>query len=132
MDNLMIEATRSSPAIRFDAANHCLSIRGESYPENTAAFYAPIFAWLKAFLAGLEQDSTVRVDLEILYLNSSSTKVMLNFLDLLEQAAQDGRRVVVNWIYDSDNEMVLECGQDFSEELRALTFNLVESRQEAP
>lgn len=132
MDNLTIEATRSSPAIRFDAAHHSLSIRGESYPENTAAFYAPVFAWLKAFLAGLEPAATVRVDLEILYLNSSSTKVILNFLDLLEQAAQDGRSVAVNWIYDPDNEMVLECGRDFSEELRALTFNLVESRREVP
>ena len=28
----------------------------------------------------------MQIDLEILYLNSSSTKVMLNFLDLLEQA----------------------------------------------
>ncbi len=132
MDNLMVEATRSSPAIRFDAANHCLSIRGESYPENAAAFYAPVFAWLKAFLAGLEPAAVVRVDLEILYLNSSSTKVMLNFLDLLEQTAQEGAVVEVNWIYDPDNETVFECGQDFSEELRALRFNLVEQRREAP
>ncbi len=126
MDNLTIEATRSSPAIRFDAKNGCLSIHGESYPENVAAFYTPVFAWLKAFLAEMDPATTVQVNLEILYLNSSSTKVMLNFLDLLEQAAQDGRPVIVNWLYDPDNEAVLECGQDFSEELQALTFNLVE------
>ena len=63
-------------------------------------------------------------------LNSSSTKVMLNFLDLLEQAAQDGKQIRVNWFYDPDNEAVLECGQDFSEELQVLTFNLVEKGQE--
>lgn len=130
--NLVIEATRSSPAIRFDAEHRWLSIRGESYPENAAAFYAPVFAWLKAFLAGLEPTADVRVDLDILYLNSSSTKVMLNFLDLLEQGAQAGARIAVNWHYDPDNEAVLECGQDFSEELAALTFNLIESRRERP
>ena len=132
MDSLVIEESRSSSAIRFDAGARCLSISGESYPENAAAFYAPVFAWLKAFLAGLEPAAIVRVDLEVRYLNSSSTKVMLNFLDLLEQAAQDGTQVIVNWRYDPDNETILECGQDFSEELTALTFNLVEQSQGSP
>ena len=130
MDNLVIEASRSSPAIRFDADSRCLSISGESYPENAAAFYAPVFAWLKAFLADLVPGVAVQVDLDVRYLNSSSTKVMLNFLDLLEQAAQDGTPVIVNWRYDPDNQSILECGQDFSEELTALTFNLVEQAQE--
>ena len=132
MDQLIVEATRSSPAIHFDAVTHRLSIRGESYPENAAAFYAPVFAWLKNFLANLDRAATVRVDLEILYLNSSSTKVMLNFLDLLDQAVQEGAQIVVNWHYDPDNEAVLECGQDFSAELTTLTFNLVENSQEPP
>ncbi|MDG4553777.1 MAG: DUF1987 domain-containing protein [Candidatus Competibacter sp.] len=131
MDNLTIEATRSSPAIRFDAENRRLSIQGESYPENAAAFYGPVFAWLKAFLGGLEPAASVRVDLEVLYLNSSSTKVMLNFLDLLDQAAQAGTRIVVNWYYDPDNEAVLECGQDFGEELQSLSFVLVETPRES-
>lgn len=132
MDSLVIEKSRSSPAIRLDASARSLSISGESYPENAAAFYAPVFAWLKTFLADLEPTAMVRVDLAVRYLNSSSTKVMLNFLDLLEQAAQDGAQVIVNWRYDPDNESILECGQDFSEELTALTFNLVEQSQEPP
>jgi hypothetical protein len=126
MDKLIVEATRSSPAIELNAETRRLRLRGESYPENAAAFYAPVFAWLKIFIAGLEPAATVQVDLEILYLNSSSTKVMLNLLDVLEQAAQDGANVIVNWRYDPENEAMLECGQDFSEELEALTFNLVE------
>ncbi|MFZ4792311.1 MAG: DUF1987 domain-containing protein [Candidatus Competibacteraceae bacterium] len=130
MDSLVIEASRSSPTIRFNAGTRCLSVSGESYPENAAAFYAPVFAWLKTFLARLEPGAAVQVDLEVLYLNSSSTKVMLNFLDLIEQAAQDGAQVTVNWRYDPDNETILECGQDFSEELQALTFNLVEQSRE--
>ncbi len=126
MDKLIVEATRSSPAIAFDAETRRLRICGESYPENAAAFYAPVFAWLKTFIAGLEPAATVEIDLEILYLNSSSTKIMLNLLDVLEQAAQDGIQIIINWRYDPENESMLECGQDFSEELEALTFNLVE------
>lgn len=130
MENLIIAATRSSPAIEFDAVRCQLNLRGESYPENAAAFYSPVFAWLKVFLASLDPAAEVTVNLEILYLNSSSTKVMLNFLDLLDRAAQDGQAITVNWFYDPDNEAVLECGQDFSEELQALPFHLVEKSQE--
>jgi hypothetical protein len=126
MENLIVEATRSSPAIRFDAEQRCLCLSGESYPENAAAFYAPVFAWLKTFLATLAPSAAVRVELDIQYLNSSSTKVMLNLLDLLEQAAQDGTPIAVEWYYDPDNEAMLECGQDFSEELTALNFRLME------
>ena len=108
MESLVIEESRSSPTNRFDAGARRVSISGESYPENAAAFYAPVFAWLKAFLAELEPAAIVRVDLEVRYLNSSSIKVMLNFLDLLEQAAQDGTQVIVNWRYDPDNEAILE------------------------
>ena len=126
MEKLIVEATRSSPAIVFDAETRHLHITGESYPENAAAFYAPVFAWVREFIAGLERAATVQIDLEILYLNSSSTKVLLNLLDLLEQAAQDGLNIIINWRYDPENEAMLECGQDFSEELDALTFNLVE------
>ncbi len=38
MENLIIEATKSTPAVHFDAENHVFSIKGESYPENTAKF----------------------------------------------------------------------------------------------
>ncbi|MCB1776096.1 MAG: DUF1987 domain-containing protein [Candidatus Competibacteraceae bacterium] len=130
MDKLVIEATRSSPALEFDAETCRLSIKGESYPENAAAFYTPVFAWLKEFLADLASGAAVQVDLEILYLNSSSTKVMLNFLDLLEHAAQSGVLVTINWRYDPDNEAILECGQDFSEELKTVMFNLVEQTED--
>ena len=107
MENLIVEATRSSPAIRFDAEQRCLRLSGESYPENAAAFYAPVFAWLKAFLVTLAPGAAVRVELDIQYLNSSSIKVMLNLLDLLEQAAQDGMSIAVEWYYDPDNEAIL-------------------------
>ncbi|MFB1489221.1 MULTISPECIES: DUF1987 domain-containing protein [unclassified Thiocapsa] len=126
MEDLIIEATRSSPEIRFDAVARRLTLRGESYPENAAAFYAPVFAWVQALLDALRPAEPVEVELEIGYLNSSSTKVILNLLDLLDLAAQKGASIRVTWRYDSRNESALECGEDFSEELTAVEFRLVE------
>ncbi len=124
MDNLVIEATKSSPLINFDADRGILEIKGKSYPENVVAFYTPAFEWLRAFLQTLE-DQTVVLDLEIIYLNSSSSKVFFNLLELLEEWAKSGKNVLVNWRYHEENESALECGEEFMEELEHLDFRLV-------
>ena len=129
MEKLLIEATKSSPFIRFDHAEHTLEIRGESYPENAAKAYAPMFAWLEEYLQGL-QDEVVRVDLEITYFNSSSSKILMNFFDMLEDAAQAGKKIVVNWHYHEDNETALECGEEFMEDMELVEFNLREISDE--
>ena len=125
MEDLIIEATKSSPFIHFDYAKHTLEIKGESYPENAAKAYAPVFAWLEEYLGGLK-DEEVWVNLEITYFNSSSSKVLMNFFDMLEDAARDGKKIVVNWHYHEDNETALECGEEFMEDMDHVEFKLRE------
>lgn len=129
MEELIIEATKSFPYIHFDHAGNRLEIKGESYPENAAKAYAPMFAWLEEYLMGL-QDEMVRVDLEITYFNSSSSKILMNFFDMLEDAAQAGKKIVVNWYYHEDNETALECGEEFMEDMDLVEFNLREISDE--
>ena len=125
MDNLIIEKTEATPEIRFDYATGILELRGESYPENTAEFYAPVFEWLRKFLSS-GNGLTVTVNMEIIYFNSSSSKALMNFFDLLDEAVAAGRKIAVNWIYAAGNESALEYGEEFKEDLNSLEFNLVE------
>ena len=125
MEDLIIEATKSSPSIYFDYPRHTLTIKGESYPENAAKVYAPMFAWLEAYLEGLG-DEVVQVNLEITYFNSSSSKILMNFFDMLEDAAEAGKKIVVDWHYHEDNETALECGEEFMEDMSFVEFNLRE------
>jgi hypothetical protein len=53
MQNLDIPATPRTPAVSFDFAQHLLRIKGESYPEDVAEFYGPVFTALDAYLGGL-------------------------------------------------------------------------------
>ncbi|MBF0236798.1 MAG: DUF1987 domain-containing protein [SAR324 cluster bacterium] len=121
MDRLFIEKTRFTPHIDF-ALEHPLVMQGESYPENTAEFYAPVMAWLKQALA---EEGNLILNMEIIYFNSSSSKVFLDLFDTLEDAAKDGKNITVNWIYDAENDSALEYGEEFKEDLEHLTFNLV-------
>lgn len=130
MQELIIEASKSSPRIHFDPSAHVLEMRGESYPENAATFYAPVFTWLAAYLAGLGEEP-VTVNLTISYFNSSSSKALMNLFDMLDDACRVGRRITVNWRYDPENETALECGEEFKEDVCDLPFNLVSFAQVA-
>jgi hypothetical protein len=125
MENLHIAATKSSPEIHFDCEQRILEIKGESYPENTAAFYAPVLSWIEVYLDSLKQQD-VRVNMEIIYSNSSSSKVLMDFLELLDEAASKGNSITVNWIYHVENEGALEAGEEFREDLESLTFHFVQ------
>jgi len=124
METLQINATKCTPSVMFNPIDHVLEIKGESYPENTSAFYEPIFEWLDSYLAQ-SHDNKITVNIEIIYFNSSSSKVLMDFFDILDQAADNGKNIEVNWLYDEDNDMSLEYGEEFKEDLETLTFNLV-------
>jgi hypothetical protein len=125
MQALEISASKSSPAISFDAQTNILAVSGESYPENTAQFYEPVFEWIEEYIEKLE-DQQVIVNMELIYFNSSSSKVLMDIFDILEEACDEGKNIVLNWIYDEDNDAALEYGEEFAEDIEALTFNLVE------
>jgi len=125
MENLIIAATKYTPKISFDAEKNLLELRGETYPENTAEFYAPVFQWLDQYLDQLPK-TPVTVNLEINYFNSSSSKVLMDMFDKFEEAVKKGGKIILNWIYDRDNESALEYGEEFQEDLDVLKLNLVQ------
>lgn len=125
MEAFVREQTKSTPWIHLDPEKHHLEIKGESYPENSANFYSPMLEWLESYLQQLK-DETVRVEVELIYFNSSSSKVFMNFFDMLEDAAERGVNVAVNWWYHPDNDTALECGEEFQEDLEYVSFQLAE------
>ena len=54
MDNIKIEAQERSPEIDFDFSANRFLIKGESYPEDVAAFYGPVIGELEEHLATLD------------------------------------------------------------------------------
>ncbi|MBV7544108.1 DUF1987 domain-containing protein [Acidovorax sp. sic0104] len=121
MENLYIAPTPSSPEVDFKFDARTLSLRGESYPENAAAFYGDIIARLGEFLATL-QESSVDVNVALAYFNSSSTKMLFNLIEALNNAAEAGNRVVLNWYHDEEDDTILDFGQELSEDFPAIEF----------
>ena len=63
--------------------------------------------------------------MEIIYFNSSSSKLFFDLFDLLEEN-NDENGIEINWIYDEENESALEAGEDFIEDFENLKINLVQ------
>ncbi len=125
MENLNIDETKYTPLINLDAQKGTFELIGKSYPENTFEFYKPMIEWTEEYFKGNEKDKTL-VSLEIIYFNSSSSKLFFDFFDLLEESHNNGKVIEINWIYDGENESALEAGEDFKEDFEELNFNLIE------
>lgn len=122
MQNLLIEKTHSTPFIHFNAETGCLQIKGESFPENAAKFYMPVLEWIQNYLE--QKPEQVRVEFKITYFNSSSSKVFMMLLDKLEYEAAKGQNIMVKWICDEANDIAIECGEEFKEDVYKLPFEI--------
>lgn len=121
METLYIAATPSSPEVNFDFAQHQLSIRGESYPENAAAFYGDIIKRLREYLASCNKAS-INVDISLAYFNSSSTKMLFNIFEAFNSAVDAGNEVVLNWYHYEEDDTILEFGQELHVDFPEITF----------
>ncbi|RYX84096.1 DUF1987 domain-containing protein [bacterium] len=118
MTDIRLTATQSSPAVIATVTpgshNGSLEMRGDSYPENSFEFFTPVFKWVESLLA--EPDATLKIELHLLYLNTSSVKAMMDIFDLLEEAHEEGKKVSIAWYYDNDNERIAELAEEFKED----------------
>jgi len=117
------ERTNTSPYVLIDEERGYIRFEGESYLEDIFGFFQEINEWLEKYLASDFTELTFDCAME--YFNSSTTKVLYNILRLLDTHAA-GKKVIVNWIVaDEDDDMLIECGEDYQEEMENLEFNLV-------
>lgn len=123
MFQLEKEKTGSTPYILIQEDQGYMKFQGESFHENVPEFYADVTKWLRSYLKG--EFAQFTFDCELKYFNSSTAKLLLNMLLWMDEAAEHGKCVTVNWITTEDNEINIECGEDFAEEVEHLTFQMV-------
>ncbi|MGM3175037.1 DUF1987 domain-containing protein [Dickeya lacustris] len=126
-DNLHIIGTASTPGVDFRFDTHQLSLSGESYPENAAAFYGPLIErvqhYLRTCLACEHPPAHIDVHVSLLYFNSSSTKMLFSLFNHLNHAATQKLTIRLHWYYDQDDDIAQEFGQELSIDFPALDFS---------
>ena len=119
MNSLVIQRTDSTPEISFLQKGE-LKITGRSLPEDVNKFYDPLIDWVKKL-----KIDVVNVDLKLEYLNTSSTKKILNVLVSLDENESVGT-VNVKWYFEFDDMEMEELGEIYESELERTQFQLIE------
>ena len=114
-------ATQRTPLIEISGAS--CRIVGECYPENIQEFSSPVMSELEEVVPG---EGSYTVEMELFYFSSSSAKFLFDFFEFFEEKAEAGLAVKVNWNYRSDDDTMLEAGEDFAEDMEKCVFELVE------
>lgn len=122
MENLIIEETKSTPGINFNAASGLLQIKGESFPENVVKFYTVVIDWIKDYIS--IETKEITFEFEIIYFNSSTSKIFMTIFYLLDKEVGNGKSIKVKWLCDSENETAIECGEEFKEDVDLLPFEI--------
>ncbi|MDG1683043.1 MAG: DUF1987 domain-containing protein [Luminiphilus sp.] len=118
---MIFEAGQRTPQVELTPTS-CL-IRGECYPENISEWSDPILKALEECLGN--DESGFVVDIELYYFNSSSAKFLFDFFEFLEESAEGGKSITVNWRYRAEDDTMQEAGEDFEEDVSACSYNMV-------
>jgi hypothetical protein len=117
------EKTNSTPYVLVDEEKGYMKIDGRCFHENVVLLFKEINDWLDVYLK--TDFGLFTFDSDIEYLNSSTLKLLNNLLLKMDEHSSEKNKIIVNWITIEDDDMMIECGEDFMEEMVNLEFNMV-------
>jgi hypothetical protein len=122
MQDFFVERKRHTPEIEFKTSGE-LSIKGISLLENSTENYSKAISWLRDFSALTPR--SVSLDLKFIYLDTSSTRSLVEIIKLLNTFPERGFNVVINWFFEKEDEDHFEVG-DALKSVSLVPFNLIE------
>lgn len=112
MEVLLIEATAQTPYVGFDPNIGKMEIKGRSIPDQPDDFWLPVLNWFESYIMKPNEKTIFKINLE--YFNISSSKRILFLLYKLNELAEQGHDVCVEWHYRKEDEDMYEVGQDYA------------------
>lgn len=124
MSDFSLQATSRTPAIHLNTADMTLVISGESYPEDVRQFYTTINEQLAVYFT--TKPDRLDVAIKLTYFNSGSARALMELLDQLDEAAEKGVKIIVNWYCDPDDDITREFAEDIAADIRATSVNILD------
>lgn len=122
MNPLVISPTTKTPEVHFDAQQGFMTIIGRSIPENALDFFQPLKNWIIDYSESPSDLTILEVKLE--YFNTSSSKMLLDLMKVLERMHVGGSAVQIKWFHEEEDEDMLEAGEDYQAIIR-VPFEMV-------
>lgn len=111
MEKLIIqEELKNCPGIIYYFENNTLEISGRSIPENPELIFRRLDEWITGHFM---KNQTLSVNILLEYINSGSSKYLYQVLKKLTGYANSGKGVTLKWLYEEDDEAMLELGEHY-------------------
>jgi len=108
MENLEIEGSHKNffiPTVKFNAQTGICELSGESFLEDTVEFYKPVIDWIEEYINKINHPIAFIIKLS--YFNTSTSRSILDILNILKDYEEDNGEVVINWHFD-ENDIDME------------------------
>jgi len=111
MEKLVIqESLKNCPGIIYFIDNNTLEISGRSIPENPELIFRRLDEWITGHF---EKNQELSVNIILEYINSGSSKYLYEILKKLTGYSHIGKKVIMKWLYEEDDEAMLELGEHY-------------------
>jgi hypothetical protein len=111
MEKIVIqEELKNCPGIVYFPDNNTLEISGRSIPENPELIFRRLDEWITTHF---DKNETLTVNIRLEYINSGSSKYLYEILKKLTSYANSGKKVILRWLYEEDDEAMLELGEHY-------------------
>jgi len=104
------EALKNCPGIYYYPETNMLELIGRSIPENPELIFRRLDEWITSHF---EKNNTLSISIQLEYINSGSSKYLYEILKKLTGLGRTGRTVKMKWLYEEDDEAMLELGEHY-------------------
>ena len=104
------EELKNCPGIVYYPDTNILELVGRSIPENPELIFNRLDTWITSHF---EKHEGLDVSIKLEYINSGSSKYLYEVLKRLTGFGQSGKLVKMRWLYEEDDEAMLELGEHY-------------------
>lgn len=122
METLKIEKRIDSPMVLANGDSGYFEVNGKSLPEDAIEFYKPLEKYVLEYVKSPKQKTTINLKLE--YLNTSSSKKLLDIIGIFEALPSQGYEVVLNWYHHEEDQDMIDEGIEFAH-MTSLKVNFI-------
>lgn len=108
---IIINKTKNSPEMKFENNEDVAiaTIAGESWPDNAPATYKPLLSFIEKSSSD-DNIKKIKLIFSLSYHNTSTAKIFIVLIDLLNSIFAKGKGVKVIWeVLNNDSDLVLEA-----------------------
>lgn len=104
------EELKNCPGIVYFPDDKRLEVIGRSIPENPELIFRRLDEWITEHF---EKNDALLANIQLEYINSGSSKYLYEILKRLTGYGRAGKTVVLKWLYEEDDEAMLELGEHY-------------------